>query len=174
MFSGVCNFSNVRFIRKCLFWPNNLTSVVVISQLGHLYIYTSQLSSTIVHLTHNMTISYHQLFMQSIGSNVSDEPQTPERRSRTTVPTTPDRSPNYLHFAVESSFKRRRKRLRSQLRALEKLRAAPGDTTLTYDDTLFDSPSSDTSEMTFWSDVFDKDGDNDHVAWTSPTRSLLI
>ena len=78
---------------------------------------------------------------------------------------------------MESSLKRRRKRLRSELKQLDEMIATLDDTSWSYNDTLLDSPTSDTSEITFWSDVvFDKNEDDyvSHAAWTSPSRSLLI
>lgn len=118
--------------------------------------------------------------MESLGACVTPEPRTPRRRhsiSTTSTPSTPVRSPNYLHYAVESSLKRRRKRLRSELKQLDEMIATLDDTSWSYNDTLLDSPTSDTSEITFWSDVvFDKNEDDyvSHAAWTSPSRSLLI
>ncbi|RDW23909.1 hypothetical protein B0I72DRAFT_161138 [Yarrowia lipolytica] len=127
-----------------------------------------------------MNIFRHQLFMESMGSRVKKEPGTPVRpvrpESTSSHVTTPVKSSNYLHYAVESSLKRRRKRLRSELKALDLQLSSESVSSSTFNDTAFDSPSSDTSDATFWTDaVFDKIQENyGTVAWTSPTRSLLV
>lgn len=132
-----------------------------------------------------MDISSHSEFPESVAARVDSAPKTPKNRSvktsfRNNENSSTDTSPNYLHLAIESSYKRQRKRLRSQLKRLDNLLLAPIDMSwMTQPDDMTQSPVSDTSEVTFWSDaneIYDKieHYEVENMVWTSPTRSLLI